>query len=199
MIEFLNISKQEPYNIFIGLYKNALSVGQKSIEAIAISSFNHKDSEVESRFVNLKYISGDEWIFFSNYNSNKAKNFFEHDQISALIYWNETDTQIRLKAKIKKTSQQFSDNHFNKRSFKKNALAASSDQSNKIETYEEVLKNYHQLLSKKSSSLKRPSFWGGFSFCPYYFEFWEGNKNRVNKRTVYESIKNNWHKYYLQP
>ena len=32
----------------------------------------------------------------------------------------------------------------------------------------------------------RPDFWGGFSFVPYYFEFWQGHKNRLNKRHVFE-------------
>ena len=31
----------------------------------------------------------------------------------------------------------------------------------------------------------RPSNWGGYSFKPYYFEFWEGHKSRLNKRNVY--------------
>ena len=82
--------------------------------------------------VNLKYIIDDEWIFFSNYNSLKAQNFLNHDQISALFYWDSINVQIRIKAKIFKTLSKFSDEHFEKRNIKKNALSISSMQSQPI-------------------------------------------------------------------
>ena len=41
-------------------------------------------------------------LFFFNYSSPKSKDFFEsHNQITALIYWNSINVQIRMKAKIK--------------------------------------------------------------------------------------------------
>jgi hypothetical protein len=72
MIEFIDLNREQPYKIFLNKYQQALEKKQKNIEAIAISSFNPKTDEVESRFVNLKYIKDDQWIFFSNYNSNKT-------------------------------------------------------------------------------------------------------------------------------
>ena len=52
---------------------NALS--QKNIEAISISSYDLKHKEVSSRFVNLKFLENDEFIFFSNYDSPKSLAF----------------------------------------------------------------------------------------------------------------------------
>ena len=37
-----------------------------------------------------------------------------------------------------------------------------------------------------TSETPRPDFWGGYSFIPYYFEFWQGHENRLNKRHVFE-------------
>jgi pyridoxamine 5'-phosphate oxidase len=123
MIDLINIASDLPHNKFLDLYQKALKEKQRGIEAIAISSYDKSSNEVESRFVNLKYISGNEWIFFSNYLSPKAIQFESHDQISALFYWGAINSQIRLKAKINKTSDEFSDNHFQSRSKEKNALA----------------------------------------------------------------------------
>ena len=78
---------------------------------------------MDSRFVNLKYVINDEWIFFSNYNSPKSKQFESHDQISAVIYWNSINVQIRMKAKIQKTNLEFSNEHFQSRDMTKNLLA----------------------------------------------------------------------------
>ena len=47
--------------------------------------------------------------------------------------------------------------------------------------------------------MTRPSYWGGFSFIPFYFEFWQGQEFRLNKREVYEEINGDWIKYTLQP
>ena len=136
MIDISNISKDEPHRIFSKYYLKALGAGQQSIEAISISTFNKYDDEVSSRFVNLKYIIDDEWIFFSNYLSKKSADFKLHDQIAVLIYWNSINVQIRIKAKVKKTSDSISDKHFHKRSKEKNSLAISSRQSEIIDSYE---------------------------------------------------------------
>ena len=98
MIDITKIDDSEPYNIFKNYYELASKKGQKVIEAISISSYNTTSKEIRSRNVNLKYIRNNEWIFFSNYNSNKAKDFENHDQISALIYWSEINVQISLRA-----------------------------------------------------------------------------------------------------
>ena len=44
------------------------------------------------------------------------------------IHWGAINSQVRLKAKINKTSVEFSDNHFQSRTKEKNALAISSNQ-----------------------------------------------------------------------
>ena len=108
MIEFINLSKDKPYQVFKKSYNEAFDKKQSAIEAISISSYNPKSNEVESRFVNLKYIVSNEWIFFSNYDSAKSRSFKLHPQISAILYWKKTNTQVRMKAKIYKTSEEFS-------------------------------------------------------------------------------------------
>ena len=67
MIEINNLYQESPYLFFKEKYTDALNAGQKNIEAISISSYNKEMSEVDSRYVNLKFILNDEFIFFSNY------------------------------------------------------------------------------------------------------------------------------------
>ena len=180
-------------------YELAMSNNQKNIDVISVSSLNKSNNEVESRFVNLKYIKKNEWIFFSNYNSNKGNNFLEHPQASIIMYWDTMDLQIRFKAKVKKTSSDFSDLHFNSRSDLKNALAISSKQSKKIVSYEAVNSNFEKTISNKDLLKERPEYWGGFSMIPYYFEFWEGHSSRINMRNIFELNNKNWITYVLQP
>ena len=199
MIKFLNLSSEKPYAYFQALYKKALENGQKGIEAISVSSYNPASSEVEARYVNLKYITNDEWTFFSNYHSPKANQFESHSQVSILFYWASINTQIRMKAKIFKTSAQFSNEHFQCRTKEKNALAISSNQSQIIGSFDEIEKNFNETLESITSETARPDFWGGYSFTPYYFEFWQGHKNRLNKRHVFEQQDKEWAERLLQP
>ncbi len=198
MIQFKNLIQEMPYKLFKAKYDEALNEGQKSIEAISISSFEKKINEVNARYVNLKFVTKDEFIFFSNYNSLKASSFNSHNQIAALVYWSSINLQIRMKAKIKKTSNEYNQKYFFDRSIEKNALAISSNQSKPINSYSQVKENY--IKSLKNNDLKKcPEYWGGYSFTPYYFEFWEGHQSRLNKRDVYELNEKDWIHSILQP
>jgi len=198
MIQFNNLNQEIPYQLLKEKYDEAMNAGQKGIEAISIASYESKKNEVDSRYVNLKFISNDEFIFFSNYDSPKASAFNSHDQIAALLYWPRINVQIRMKAKIKKTSDEFNQKYFFDRSKEKNALAISSNQSKKIDSYSLVKENYNKSL--KNDDLKKcPKYWGGYSFIPYYFEFWEGHESRINKREVFEIVNGSWKHSYLQP
>ncbi len=199
MIKFINLSTEAPYSHFQTLYKKALDQNQKGVEVISISSFDKNNNEVEARYVNLKYIQENEWIFFSNYLSPKAQQFESHDQISVLIYWEQINIQIRMKAKIYKTSDQFSDEHFQVRAKEKNALAISSNQSQSIESFEEVAKKFNSTLDAMTEETKRPQSWGGFSFVPYYFEFWQGHENNLNERHFFKQRGGKWQEGLIQP
>ena len=199
MIDLINLNNTQPYNIFNDFYEKALIKNQRSIEAVFISTFNTLNNEVDSRAVNLKYIMDDEWVFFSNYESKKAEDFNNHSQISAIFYWSSINVQIRIKAKVRKSSREVSLNHYANRSPEKNALAVSSNQSMKIDSYEGVIDNYNKILLNSHLFSKLPDTWGGYSFTPYYFEFWQGHESRLNKRDEYKLSDGAWQHSFLQP
>ena len=159
MISFSRIDGTEPYSLFQDYYFEAERKKQNNIEAIAIASYQKDIEEVDSRFVNLKYIEENRWFFYTNYNSPKAKQFAQSEKISALIFWNSINTQIRIKAKIKKQSHNLNQKYFEDRNPKKNALAISSEQSRPIESFERIVKNFENTFSddntEKSVSLEK--------------------------------------------
>ncbi len=198
MIEFKNLSKEQPYQIFKKKYDEASNAGQKNIEAVSISSFNKEKEEVDSRFVNLKFVDKKKFIFFTNYDSPKSVAFKSHKQVSALFYWHATNNQVRMKAKIKKTSIKYNRDYFKNRLPEKNALAISSRQSESISSYDDFMKIYDETY-KKDDLVQCPDYWGGFSFVPYYFEFWEGHESRINRRLVFKKTDTIWEKLIIQP
>ena len=199
MIDVSNISKEAPYARFFSEYTEASILDQPNIEAICISSFDKKKGEPDSRFVNLKNIIGNEWIFFTNYNSPKAQQFSSVDNISASFFWHKTNCQIRIKAVIKKTSAKYSDDYFKSRHKSKNLLAIASDQSNVINSYEDFLSKYENFKESHIDLSSRPDYWGGYTFTPYYFEFWKGHESRLNKREIFTITDDVWTSSFLQP
>ena len=198
MIQFRKIEKSEPYKKLQDYYLSAIESTQESVEAILIASYSSKSNEVDARYVNLKAVDGNKFIFFSNYKSAKSFQFKSHPQISAVLFWPNINIQIRMRAKIKKTSNEYNQKYFFDRSEEKNALAISSNQSKKIDSYSEVIENFNRSL--ESNDLKKcPEYWGGYSFTPYYFEFWEGHESRINKRDVFDKIDGVWKHSFLQP
>ena len=203
MIKLHKLNIAEPYKKFQEYYYHALESSQRNIEAICISSYDKYKSEVNSRFVNLKYIRGNKWYFYSNYDSPKAQDFKNHSQIAGAFFWNQANIQIRLKGMIFFANKKDSDDHFNSRTIEKNSLAISSYQSKSISSYDEVKKNYlkslNQIKSNPTKFNKRPAHWGGYYFVPNYFEFWEGNDNRLNKRKCFTYDRSKWISAFLQP
>ena len=112
---------------------------------LCISSYSKNLEEVNARFVNLKFVEDKHFIFFSNYESPKSRDFESHTQITALFYWSSIDTQIRMKANIEKTSNDYNQEYFRPRDIHKNALAISSKQSKKLirmKMFKEIIKNH---------------------------------------------------------
>ena len=102
-----------------------------------------------------------------------------------------------MKANIEQTSKQYNQDYFVNRDKKKNALAIMSSQSKPIASYEALMSNYEMIL-KNNDLTKCPDYWGGFSFIPFYFEFWEGHNSRLNKRETYEHKNDEWVHGFLQ-
>ena len=49
MINFINLCKEKPYQIFRDIYEESLKKNQPNIDAICISSFDKKINEVQLR------------------------------------------------------------------------------------------------------------------------------------------------------
>lgn len=197
MVDFISF-ESKPLLLFHKYLSEAQENGQKHVDAMCLSSIDCEQTIPKARFVNLKYVKDSKLIFFSNYNSNKSKQFKKYPYVTCTFFWSTTNLQVRINGDIKKTSSTFSDFHFQKRSREKNALALSSNQSSKISSYDEVRKKYLDVL-KNREVYKRPSYWGGYSITPNYFEFWKGKDNRVNKREEFILIDNEWVYSILEP
>ncbi|MCB0319116.1 MAG: pyridoxamine 5'-phosphate oxidase, partial [Bdellovibrionales bacterium] len=157
-------------NWFNEAVKNNLD--QANAMSLATASLDAKPSV---RKVLLKQFSQEGFVFYTNYNSRKAKEILANPFAALLFYWAGLDRQIRIEGKVEKVSKQTSDEYFNSRPWGAQLGAYISPQSQEIEdreTLDELYKNAKKDFDKQK--IPRPVNWGGFLLIPTYFEFWQG-------------------------
>lgn len=159
------------------------------------------NGQPSSRIVLLKKISEDGLFFYTNYNSKKGQDISRNPKVALNFWWREIKKQIRIEGTINKTSDEESDRYFDSRPLKSRVSAIISDQSSKIDSYEELsekIENY--LKEKEESSVKRPLHCGMYVVLPKTIEFWEERPNRTHERLKFELIgENEWASFLLSP
>ena len=146
------------------------------------------------RIVLLKYYSHDGFIFFTNYNSNKAVSMDHNNKVSISFFWEDFERQVIIKGVASKTSDNFSTKYFNSRP-KGSKLGAlvSENQSSIIKSKDYLIKKFNQLSKEYlNKEILRPKNWGGYIIKPIQYEFWQGGENRLHDRIRYSKIDDSW-------
>ena len=157
------------------------------------------DGSIRQRFVLLKGVSEDGFVFFTNYNSDKAAALAQNDRSSMLFPWNELDRQVSVSGKVEKIAESESDAYFAARPRASQIAAWTSQQSQPIASRGALEAQYQATLERfDGSDVPRPPHWGGFRLVPERIEFWQGGEDRLHDRFVYQYT-NGWSRLRLQP
>ena len=157
------------------------------------------DGSIRQRFVLLKGVSEDGFVFFTNYNSDKAAALAQNDRSSMLFPWNELDRQVSVSGKVEKIAESESDAYFAARPRASQIAAWTSQQSQPIASRGALEAQYQATLERfDGGDVPRPGHWGGFKLVPERIEFWQGGEDRLHDRFVYHYA-NGWSRLRLQP
>ena len=143
-----------------------------------------------SRTVLLKGLDGDlgdQFTFFTNYESAKATQIEQHPEVSLLFPWYAMERQVIVKGLAHKVAQSVSDEYFATRPWGSQIGAWASSQSRELATREELEASYQRFADKypEGSSVPTPPHWGGFSVNPISIEFWQGRYSRLHDRLIF--------------
>lgn len=191
---------EDPIKIFENWLTQAKNAGVIEPTAVNLATVS-KEGFPRNRMVLFKQVIDSSFVFFTNYNSNKAKEIENNNHVALCFYWEKLEKQIRIEGTVTKTSSEVSDTYFKSR-FKLSKIGASvSKQSSVLENYDEFLNEVKQLSKKyeNEDEVPRPKHWGGFAVNPQKIEFWQQGEFRLHKRQVFEKQKNSWKTYNLYP
>ena len=160
-----------------------------------------ENGKPHSRMVLLKDFNDNGFIFYSNYESNKALDINKNSEVCLNFHWKSLLKQIRIEGTIEKLPSEVSDEYYNSRHYLSRIGAWASDQSRILES-RKILENKIEEYKKKypnENKVPRPPHWGGYIVNYNRIEFWEDMPHRIHKREVFELVNNNWKQFTLSP
>jgi pyridoxamine 5'-phosphate oxidase len=158
------------------------------------------EGEPLNRTVLLKKIDDQGLIFFTNYESAKARHIAANAKVSALFLWLGLERQVIINGKAEKISSADSLAYFVTRPLGSRLGAWTSQQSSVIKSRSLLEAKLHEMKTKfADGKIPLPSFWGGYRIVPDSFEFWQGRQSRLHDRFRYSKTTDGWDVERLQP
>lgn len=159
------------------------------------------DGYPKSRVVLLKKFTHEGFIFYTNYESEKAKAIRANPHVCLSFFWQQAERQVIIKGRAEKISDSLSDAYFESRPRGSQLGALVSRQSEVLKNREEIETRLKQLEAKYAGNeIPRPDYWGGFMVRPVELEFWQGRANRLHDRIRYQLNKDgSWQMDRLAP
>ena len=145
------------------------------------------DGQPSIRTVLLKEYDESGFVFYTNYESTKARQITENSKVALLFPWLALERQLIIQGTAEKVSAAQSLKYFLSRPRGSQLGAWVSQQSGTISS-RSVLEGKLQKIKDKfaNGEIPLPGFWGGFRVVPHKLEFWQGRANRLHDRLSYD-------------
>lgn len=194
-----NTVDPDPLILFQRWLDEAIAAGIHLPEATTLATAT-VDGKPSARLVLLKQADARGFVFFTNYNSAKARDLNSNPQAALVFYWPQFERQVRVEGTVERTSAAESDAYFKTRPRASQIGALASPQS-EVVAFREVLEQRFRELENlyEGREVDRPKHWGGYSLRPERIEFWKGRPSRLHDRILYERQGDTWSIRRLAP
>lgn len=154
--------------------------------AMALATASH-DGRPAVRTVLLKGVDDRGFVFYTNFDSLKARDIAENSRASLLFFWRSLERQVRVDGTVERISDAEADTYFASRPLESRISVYASRQSAPIESRAVLDDLFEQAKERFATAgqVPRPDWWGGFRVLPEMFEFWQGRLHRMHDRLRY--------------
>ncbi len=152
------------------------------------------------RTVLLKEVEGEDFVFYTNYQSRKGRELEANPKASLLFFWPQLERQVRIEGLARRVSRETADAYFQSRPRGSRLGAWASPQSRPLKDRRELEQAFSDVEERfAGEEIPLPPHWGGFRLSPQAFEFWQGRPSRLHDRFLYTRQTDGWKLQRLAP
>lgn len=154
------------------------------------------------RYVLLKHFDAEGLCWYTDSRSRKGQDLAANPWAALVFYWPEIDRQVRIEGKAEMLPESAAEDYFHQRPPRSRLAASASEQSRPIADRAALEARMAQLAERyPDGSVPRNPAWRGYRLIPNHFEFWQGRRDRLHDRFVYDrpSAGDDWRIQRLMP
>lgn len=183
---------QSPIDNFNRLFEEAKKHPGIDPTAMTLATIDER-GRPNARIVLLKQIEKGDFVFYTNYQSTKARELDATARAAVVFHWEPLAVQVRIEGSVTKNTRSESEAYFRSRPRLSQLGAWASRQSEIIESYDVLQKRLDAVTEKfKDREIPCPENWGGYRISPEFIEFWFGMEGRLHHRYLYERSGEHW-------
>lgn len=190
----------DPMALFAEWFQQAQTQGNLPDPTAFTLATVGENQQPHQRIVLLKQIDHGGFVFFTNYQSQKAQDLAKNPLASMHFAWLSLERQVKIEGRVEQIDTEQSASYFASRPRGSQLGALVSQQSQPISSRDELEARYHQLSADYDGrDIPKPEHWGGYRVIPTLFEFWQGGRYRLHDRFSYQRSDASWQITRLQP
>ena len=189
---------RDPMRQFERWFEDALSAQLPLPNAMTLATVS-RDGAPAARVVLLKGIERGGFVFYTNYESRKARELAALPRACLVFMWSALERQVRVSGTVEKVDAADSDAYFVTRPLGARHSAWASTQSETVASRSVLENAMAEVKARHGDAPPRPPHWGGYRVTPSEIEFWQGRADRLHDRLLYRRADREWKIERLAP